>query len=343
MRPILWTILLRGAHPVPEALVRQFMSSPVLTVAPHLPLGEVASRMSEARVPCAVVCTASGEPLGLVTERDMTRAYARDAGKHAAMTACTAMSQGVSRLSADARCSDALQVMRERGVRCLIVTDGECLAAGVITHGDLLRARADAIEDRRRSLEQQVAERTRALIAVNTRLEALTRVDPLLGIGNRRAMDEEMERLEVRARRYRCAYSVALLDVDYFKRFNDHYGHCAGDAVLRQVAQAVAGDVRAADAVFRYGGEEFLIALPEVDEGGAAVAAEHVRRTVAALAIAHGHSPFGHVSVSVGVASGAIEDPCWTRVVARADEALYEAKRAGRNRIGRAGALRRAA
>lgn len=326
-----------------QAPVRQFMNPSVLSVAPGLPLAEVAARMCDARVSCAVVCAADGAPLGVITERDMTCAYARDVACGAPMAARSAMSQGVFTLGAETRCDEAMRVMQERALERVVVLDAGRAVAGVITRDDLLRAHAGAVEDRERALLQQVAARTRALSALNTELQTLVRVDPLLGIGNRRAMDEEMERLEARARRYRCGYAVALLDVDSFKKFNDHYGHLAGDEVLRQVAHTLARDVRAADAVFRYGGEEFLVAFPEAGEHGASVAAEHLRRAVERLAIPHACAASGRVSVSIGAAGGIEDDPSWTRMVARADAALYAAKRAGGNRVHRACEVRCAA
>lgn len=320
---------------MPQALVRHFMTEAALTVPPDTLLTDVAAQMSEARVSCAVVCAATGTPLGVVTERDLTRAYARDAGGSPDKPVGSAMSQRVFTLTGDASCTDAMRVMGERAIRRIVVVDADNTLAGVITQTDLLRAHSEELEFQKQVLEQRVAERTRELSDLNAHLQSLARVDPLMGIGNRRAMDDELIRLEEHARRYKRSYAVALVDVDHFKKFNDHYGHGAGDDVLKRVAAAIAEDIRAADAVFRYGGEEFLIAFPEVGEEGGAVAAEHVRLAVEKLAIPHQHSPFGQVSVSVGVSGCTGANPAWAPLVQRADEALYEAKRLGRNRVER--------
>lgn len=320
---------------MPDAQVRHFMSESVVTVSPETPLDRVAARMSGARVSCVVVCDADGVPQGVVSERDLTRAYARDMGRGAAPPVSEAMSDGVWALTGDARCSDAMVLMRERGIRRIVIIGEDGTLGGVITQTDLLRAHAEEIEIQKQVLEERVAERTRELKALNTRLETLTRVDPMLGIGNRRAMDDELVRMEQRALRYQRPYSICLLDVDHFKTYNDHYGHAEGDQALRRVASAIAESIRAADAVYRYGGEEFLVVLPEVGSEGAAVAGENMRRAVETLRIPHELSSHGHVTVSVGVDAARMDDPCWSKLITRADEALYVAKHGGRNRVER--------
>lgn len=328
---------------MPEALVRDFMSGQVHTVTADMALCDVAARMTEARVSCLVVCAHQGMPLGMVTERDLTRAYARDMGRGETMPVSSAMSQGVLTLTADARCADAMRVMGEHGVHRMVVVDADNRSTGIITRTDLLRAHAEALESQRQRLEQRVAERTHELEELYAHLAGLSRIDPLLGIGNRLAMDDELERVEQRARRYGRPYALALLGVDCFKSFNDQQGHGAGDDALRAVAGAVAGDIRATDAVFRYGGEELLVVLPEVDEEGAAIAAEHVRLTVEVLDIPHRHSPHGRVTVSIGVAGCVSEAPGWNATLARTDRALHAAKKLGRNRVERPRTRERAA
>jgi diguanylate cyclase (GGDEF)-like protein len=127
--------------------------------------------------------------------------------------------------------------------------------------------------------------------------------------------------------------ALAMIDIDQFKLYNDHYGHPAGDRCLHQVATALAGNVRDTDHVARYGGEEFCIVMPDTHTRGAVIAAERVRVAVEQLNEPHAVSTHGTVTISVGVASvvptshDTIED-----LIRHADEHLYEAKRAGRNR-----------
>lgn len=167
-------------------------------------------------------------------------------------------------------------------------------------------------------------------------LARLATRDGLTGLFNRRRFDETLQVEWQRARRDRTPLSVVMADVDHFKLFNDTYGHQAGDACLRQVAEALQSQVRrSADLVARYGGEEFVILLPSTPREGGLIVAEAARAAVAALGIPHARSTAGPVvTLSLGCATrwpGADEPP--TGLVERADRALYEAKRAGRNRV----------
>jgi diguanylate cyclase (GGDEF)-like protein len=164
----------------------------------------------------------------------------------------------------------------------------------------------------------------------------LAETDALTGVANRRRFDRMFD-LEFR-RLYRTGapLSLILLDVDHFKLFNDHYGHVTGDDCLRKVAGAVDGVVsRAADLVFRYGGEEFGAVLPETIFSGAVLIAERIRDAIAAIQIPHATSPTAeYLTVSLGVASVNCRNfASPEEVIALADEQLYRAKSEGRNRF----------
>ncbi|MFT5044740.1 MAG: diguanylate cyclase (GGDEF)-like protein, partial [Porticoccaceae bacterium] len=148
-----------------------------------------------------------------------------------------------------------------------------------------------------------------------------------------RSMDEEFEKMTERTRRYRCPYAVALIDVDYFKKYNDNYGHQMGDDALVKVAKALKNIVRRADRVFRYGGEEFLVILPEVGVEGAAIAGEHMRAAIEALHIKHEFTTNGILTASVGITEENIKSPSIKAVIKRSDNALYIAKSNGRNQV----------
>jgi diguanylate cyclase (GGDEF)-like protein/PAS domain S-box-containing protein len=178
----------------------------------------------------------------------------------------------------------------------------------------------------------------RRLSEANRRLKAYAWEDHLTGVPSRRYLDAALTREVRRSARDGRPLSVAMLDIDHFKSFNDLYGHPAGDVCLRQVAQAAAVAVRrGADEVCRYGGEEFLAILPDTAGAAAAHVAELIRAAVEALAIPHQGEPSGHLTISLGVASlrptgqGSRRDR--DSLIAQADEALYAAKSAGRNRV----------
>lgn len=149
------------------------------------------------------------------------------------------------------------------------------------------------------------------------------RTDPLTGICNRRAMDDTLKSLTAMKNRYDLCFSVALFDIDHFKRINDERGHLAGDAVLKSVAELMDETARETDVVTRYGGEEFVVIMPQTELKGACVFAERMRARIADRL---------DITVSGGVttALGGDEDP--EKLLERADAALYAAKQAGRNR-----------
>ena len=193
-----------------------------------------------------------------------------------------------------------------------------------------------------RRLEEKVAERTQELQVANTKLEALSLTDPLTGLGNRRRFDTTLDACWRAAVGNNTAIAVAMIDIDHFKWYNDHYGHPAGDACLRQVADALGNSIRPTnDFVCRYGGEEFAIILPGTDEAGAVVVAERARQNVAALNVPHFRTDAGHVTLSIGVATTRPRRTDTSDILIKsADAALYEAKQSGRNRVATASGSR---
>ena len=221
-----------------------------------------------------------------------------------------------------------------------------CLVAGAI--GLLIWGAQRMIRQLmlREALEDELR-RARALTEQhNVALQELANTDSLTGLANRRHFEKTLGTEQERTRRTGKPCSVILSDVDYFKKYNDHYGHVDGDACLRQVATAIAGSLRRpADLAARYGGEEFIVILPETDLEGACAVAENIRSRIAALRMEHADSPLGHVTISLGVYTGYATDgggeaEGWVKA---ADSLLYDAKSAGRNRFSAAEQARAAA
>lgn len=190
----------------------------------------------------------------------------------------------------------------------------------------------------------RVTELHRRLAFQNNELEELNRMlfeqsrqDPLTSLGNRLRLREDLQVLQSRAERYRHNYAVVLCDVDFFKAYNDRYGHLAGDDALRRVSATISSDLRTGDTAYRYGGEEFLMVLPEQDVEAATAITDRLRQAVADLGIPHAAGgPGGVLTISAGVAvSTGAKGP--DELLKAADEALYAAKRDGRNRVSRAG------
>lgn len=167
-------------------------------------------------------------------------------------------------------------------------------------------------------------------------LEELSMIDGLTHIPNRRYFDEEYQRKCKEIVREQKTIAVMMIDVDYFKRYNDHYGHGRGDECLIKIAGALKSTLkRPNDMVARYGGEEFVVILQDVDEEGARKVAESLRKAVEDLGIIHEYSSVAnHVTISLGMVVESTEETlCSTDLLKTADDALYRAKESGRNRI----------
>jgi diguanylate cyclase (GGDEF)-like protein len=187
------------------------------------------------------------------------------------------------------------------------------------------------------SLHQERLSMVSELESANRQLEALSETDGLTGLFNRRKFDRVWADEWLRASRHGAPLAIAMIDVDHFKAYNDHYGHQAGDACLRRVADAIASCVnRAGELAARYGGEEFVVLLPGLNPAEALGVLEDIRRAVGALNEPHASLPQGpgFVSISAGVVSRPPDqtgDP--SGVLQQADACLYQAKRQGRNQV----------
>ncbi|MDQ7831683.1 MAG: sensor domain-containing diguanylate cyclase [Desulfovibrionaceae bacterium] len=179
--------------------------------------------------------------------------------------------------------------------------------------------------------QNRLAEAHAQLALKNRELDRLSLTDPLTGLPNRLALDRVLEDEAARGQRHGRTFSVIIGDIDHFKRINDVHGHAVGDAALREAAETLAASVRGTDTAGRFGGEEFLVVCPETDAAGAEILAENLRARVEERTYAKGE----RLTMSFGVAeSRPGESP--SRLVARADAALYRAKALGRNRVCRA-------
>lgn len=180
---------------------------------------------------------------------------------------------------------------------------------------------------------RELAARHDEVALLNVQLRESAERDPLTRCYNRLRLAEDMTAVTDRATRYGHRHAVALLDVDHFKAYNDTYGHIAGDEALVHVAGIIDSHRRSGDTLYRYGGEEFLLLLPEQSAAGARVAAERIRRAVAGAPVRHAHLGVdGHLTVSIGIAEVAADGRAFEAALHRADDALYVAKEQGRNR-----------
>jgi diguanylate cyclase (GGDEF)-like protein len=255
-----------------------------------------------------------------------------------------ALAPGAYRLEIEARDSDGVWSGHRAEFPFEILTPwywtwwfvGTCILIPVSVALGALRLRMLGAKRREHELQRMVEEKTADLRRVNEDLLKLSSLDALTGLANRRAFDQTLEMECARLKRTGSAVSLMILDVDHFKELNDSEGHQRGDEYLRLVGSELTRHAkRQIDLAARYGGEEFAVILPETGAAGAERVAESVRLAIAGLELRHPASPVApFLTVSVGVATATRE---WhsspQELVAAADQALYGAKRGGRNRM----------
>jgi len=216
----------------------------------------------------------------------------------------------------------------------LIVLEGILISALVVAARERRQSML-ALDEERRQLEQRVQQRTLELSQANAKLEQLATTDPLTGIGNRRRMTTQITLELERSRRHRHTLTLLMVDIDHFKQVNDSHGHDVGDRAIVAVARTLSLGVRSIDMASRFGGEEFVLLLPETDVALAASAAERLRVEVEALQLSDELGRPVRLTISIGVASADPDGVADTvsSLLIRADRALYRAKNEGRNRV----------
>ena len=289
------------------------------------PLGEVLSRL--ATTGDSIILTEGERPVGIITTKDAVRLLAEGAPFDAA--ARDFMSSPLKTVHAKFTVGEALEYVRTHAMKRIVVADGNGGLLGVMKQRELL----DIAYARWSDMMRDQADELRGVIDLLARktyhLERMVEHDSLTGIYNRTRFDTTLS--EERSRCDRASgrtFSVALMDLDYFKQVNDTYGHLCGDEVLKGFARLVEEGIRDIDTFARWGGEEFMLLMPETDAKGAQILAERLRARIEERRF---EGP-GQVTASIGVAeyrSGESGEA----LTARADEALYRAKSGGRNRV----------
>ena len=203
------------------------------------------------------------------------------------------------------------------------------------------RATLAILNEERNKLEERVLRRTLELLVANSRLEQQATTDPLTELGNRRKMTLRIAEEIERGQRFGHTLSLLMIDIDHFKRINDHYGHDAGDRAIIAVAQVLRSMTRGMDTAARFGGEEFVLLMPETPLSVALEAAERLRVAIEGMEIDCGDGQLVRLTISIGATSSAaatdsaarLGPDSLTDLLIRADQALYRAKHGGRNRV----------
>ena len=293
--------------------VKEYMTSPILSVDNDATLKEVADFMNSHKTSVVLVRNKNHGYIGVVTDADFTHKVAVKEYSVNTTTIESIMSAPIKAVDGSMFMADANGIIRQSGIRHLAVTEnGEFI--GLLSAMNFFEYYKD----------------------VEEHLSNLAIHDGLTGIYNRRYFDETLAREWKRTMREKAPLSLIMLDIDYFKKYNDTYGHQAGDECLRQVATTISGALRRpADMAARYGGEEFVVVLPNLKLEDSAKFGETIRAKIESLKMEHKQSdanPF--ITVSLGIASVVPSSiSSYEELVGAADKALYSAKNKGRNRV----------
>ena len=319
-----------------ELSLKTIMTREVRCMSPKTPLPYVIRAMKEDTHSCMII-TENNTPVGIITERDIVRHTADliQTCQHHESDAESIMSTELVTLHESAGLYEALVLTKTNKIRHLPIVDSLGQIAGIVTYTDIVNAHFRTIEAQTAIIERAIAYHTKDLTEANEKLRNLSLEDPLLQIGNRRAMEVDLNFTDSAFRRYARPYAIILFDVDYFKLYNDHYGHLAGDDALKKVSEFIKSSIRKSDRVYRYGGEEFLVLLPETLCEDAHMLSQRLILRIAELAIPHERTPLSVLTLSGGVSApiNATHEDTWLEVLHRADQALYQAKTLGRARV----------
>lgn len=320
-----------------NTVIKEFMSTSNVSIAPDANITDAVAAMVAHRYSCQIVVD-DGLPVGIITEWDIVRLMERigkePPGKPVQVKEI--MSKPVATITETTTLFEALVIAAAEKIRHLPVVDANGYLRGMVTQADLAQAHVLLIEQQREKLEREINCKDCELQQANEQLKALSLLDSLMGIGNRRAMEVDLEHTHALALRYQRSYVAAIFDLDFFKNYNDTYGHIAGDEALRQVSGYLQTCIRKSDRLYRFGGEEILMLLPETSLEGARILAKRIVAGLAMKQLPHSSSAFGIITISCGVAclTEQSSHPTWHDLVNEADQSLYAAKRNGRNRVG---------
>jgi len=316
--------------------LHDILTSEVDCINPETSLRSIFKILTENNYSCCVIASENRIPLGIITENDLVKIISLNSRDLDIMDrpVINFMTTSTYSLSSDTLVDEAILQIEERNLKQLLVTNNNGTIKGIVTQTDIVKAYTRLKQQHTKDLEQKIEQRTQQLEAVNRKLVTLSMVDPLTSLGNRRSMEVDIMKVHSSGIRHRRPYSIVLFDIDFFKKYNDHYGHQAGDKVLELVARHFKNSIRESDSVYRYGGEEFLLVMPDTNIDEALIPVNRIIESLAAQNVEHDDCPLGILTTSAGLACSHHHGQrlaSWRQVVELADEGLYEAKTDGRN------------
>lgn len=292
--------------------------------APNTPMAEILEFMKDSLSDCVII-QEGGNVIGIITSKDLLHFIGDEA--HGTTKVSEVMSSPVETLSDKASINEGLEYLRQRPFKRIVVTDDEGHVMGIVTQQDLISRTYLKWSQLMKDHFKQFEEVTQILQQRNHHLTQLATKDLLTDIHNRHMFAELFSKELSLLKRQPAKLALVMIDLDYFKRINDTYGHNIGDYVLKQFAALVSASVREADLFARWGGEEFVLLLRNAGcEEGYGVG-EKIRSLLANEVF----DEVGHVTCSIGITEVMKEDTLQS-AIERADSAMYAAKEGGRNR-----------
>ena len=264
------------------------------------------------------------KPIGILTTKDMMRLIKEEADLNVAVA--IHMSKPVDSIHKSSSIKDALDFLKSKHYKRVVIVDDNEKLAGIISQKELISLTYSKWAVLMKEYQEELSEINIMLEGKNREYETIASTDALTGLYNRYKLSELYISSSFTMKQRHNEMSLIMLDIDYFKKVNDTYGHNAGDKVLVQVAHALLKILRNIDVVCRWGGEEFVALLPTASLENAIALAEKIRAYIEELEV----DVVGHISASFGVAK-VLENEELQSVIARADKALYLAKASGRN------------
>ena len=310
------------------------MTPSVKMVTNEVTVKDVLLQMTEAGLSCLLVGDKEQHPEAIITQQSLLTSIANTEDCNTLFkNPCTKVADEVVTARDSMIVEDAIPLIKKHKAKHLVIVNEHHQLCGLVTHTDLVNSYATMLVDTKEQMELKIQERTQELEAANRKLATMSLIDPLTELGNRRALQTDITKTHAASIRHDHNYSIALVDVDYFKKYNDHYGHQMGDDALKDVAKILKNSIRETDYLYRYNGEEFLILMPETVVEEATIPLKRIIDQMAVSAIPHERSPIGYLTLSAGLASSNPRLIGWREVIELADRRLYDAKENGRNQF----------
>ncbi len=309
-------------RPISEILLTSHIKQALIVT----PASEVARMMDNVLYDCVIV-DEDVKPIGIVTTKDIMKIL----GNNEDLTKPISeyMSSPIETIRYDTSIKEALEFIQKKDFKRLIVTNYNDDIIGQITQDELISKVYSKWAENLRDNDIHLREINKLLEARATRYEELSTKDNLTGIYNRSKFEMELRREIERIRRYKTGtFSLVFFDIDFFKKINDTFGHLEGDNALREIAKLVNAHIRTTDTLARWGGEEFVIIMPQTSLSKAKTATDIIRQIVGDTSF----SVIGNITCSFGISQYKEDDDAQS-IIHRADQAVYNAKNNGRNRV----------